>query len=183
MDLLLSCYPKLAPTLSSILATGKPTVNSLFGIGVAVLAGDFLFAQSVALLARLENLEVIKRVGQVVGDFADGEISQAELLFKTDLSLADYLDKSFHKTASLIAESCRCAAILSGCSPEITDAMYAYGRHLGLAFQIVDDVLDYTQSEQILGKPPGQDLRSGNITAPAHFALQVCGVRCVRCLE
>lgn len=136
-----------------------------------MLAGDYLFAQSCALLAQLESLEVIKLVSQVVGDFADGEISQRALLFKTDLTLEDYLDKSFYKTASLIAGGSRCAAMLSGCPPPVTEAMYQYGRQLGLAFQIMDDVLDYTQSAEVLGKPPGQDLRSGNITAPAHFAL------------
>lgn len=136
-----------------------------------MLAGDYLFAQSCALLAKLESLEVIKLVSQVVGDFADGEISQRALLFKTDLTLEDYLDKSFYKTASLIAGGSRCAAMLSGCPPSVTEAMYQYGRQLGLAFQIMDDVLDYTQSAEVLGKPPGQDLRSGNITAPAHFAL------------
>ncbi|KAL6782662.1 hypothetical protein ACKKBG_A07630 [Auxenochlorella protothecoides x Auxenochlorella symbiontica] len=156
----------------SSLRRGKATVNSLFGSRVAVLAGDFLFAQSSWFLAQLENLEVIKLISQVIADFADGEISQASLLFQTDITLDRYLDKSFYKTASLIAASCRCAAVFSDCSEAVKDAMYAYGKHLGLAFQIVDDILDYTQNAETLGKPQGQDLASGNLTAPAYYALQ-----------
>jgi all-trans-nonaprenyl-diphosphate synthase len=151
---------------------GKETVNSLYGTRVAVLAGDFLFAQSSWFLANLDNMEVIKLISQVIADFADGEISQAASLFDTSIDLPRYLDKSFWKTASLIAASCRSAAVFSDCSPEVKESMYAYGKHLGLAFQVVDDILDFTQSSEQLGKPQGQDLASGNLTAPAIYALQ-----------
>ncbi|KAI7837450.1 hypothetical protein COHA_008708 [Chlorella ohadii] len=151
---------------------GKETVNSMFGTRVAVLAGDFLFAQSSWFLANLDNMEVIKLISQVIADFADGEISQAASLFDTSIDLPRYLDKSFYKTASLIAASCRSAAVFSECSTEVKEAMYAYGKHLGLAFQVVDDILDFTQSTELLGKPQGQDLASGNLTAPAIYALQ-----------
>ncbi|PSC76152.1 solanesyl diphosphate synthase [Micractinium conductrix] len=151
---------------------GKQTVNSLYGTRVAVLAGDFLFAQSSWFLANLDNMEVIKLISQVIADFADGEISQAASLFDTSIDLPRYLDKSFWKTASLIAASCRSAAVFSDCSEEVKEAMYAYGKHLGLAFQVVDDILDFTQSSEQLGKPQGQDLASGNLTAPAIYALQ-----------
>jgi all-trans-nonaprenyl-diphosphate synthase len=151
---------------------GKQTVNSLFGTRVAVLAGDFLFAQSSWFLANLDNMEVIKLISQVIADFADGEISQASSLFDTKITLAKYLDKSFYKTASLVAASCRGAAVFSECPVEVKEAMYAYGKHLGLAFQVVDDILDFTQSTEKLGKPQGQDLASGNLTAPVLFALE-----------
>ncbi|KAL6745974.1 solanesyl diphosphate synthase [Haematococcus lacustris] len=151
---------------------GKKTINSIYGTRVAVLAGDFLFAQSSWFLANLDNLEVIKLISQVIADFANGEISQASSLFDTDVTLEQYSDKSFYKTASLIAASCRSAAVFSGVSPDIKEAMYAYGKHLGLAFQIVDDILDFTQSAEQLGKPQGQDLASGNLTAPIIFALR-----------
>ncbi|GAB4820112.1 hypothetical protein N2152v2_007158 [Parachlorella kessleri] len=154
------------------LRRGKATVNSLFGTRVAVLVGDFLFAQSSWYLAQLENLEVIKLISQVIADFADGEISQAANLFDTQITLEKYLDKSHFKTASLIAAACRCAAVFSDCTDEVKDAMYEYGKHLGLAFQVVDDILDFTQSSEALGKPQGQDLASGNLTAPVLFALQ-----------
>ena len=206
-------------------STGQTTVNSLYGTRVAVLAGDFLFAQSSWFLANLDNLEVIKLISQVRGredgeewrdeeggrgkfrndartrvlffpvlpfsafpsfavltpslppthqviaDFANGEIAQAAALFDTSTTLESYLDRSFSKTATLIAASLRSAAVFSGCDEATKDAMFEYGRHLGLAFQVVDDILDYTQTEAQLGKPPGQDLASGNMTAPAVFSL------------
>ncbi|GFH31084.1 uncharacterized protein HaLaN_30052, partial [Haematococcus lacustris] len=150
----------------------KKTINSIYGTRVAVLAGDFLFAQSSWFLANLDNLEVIKLISQVIADFANGEISQASSLFDTDVTLEQYSDKSFYKTASLIAASCRSAAVFSGVSSDMKEAMYAYGKHLGLAFQIVDDILDFTQSAEQLGKPQGQDLASGNLTAPIIYALR-----------
>lgn len=116
---------------------------------------------------------MIKLISQVIADFADGEISQAASLFDTDTTLQTYLDKSFYKTASLIAASCKSAAVFSDSEPHVKEAMYNYGKHLGLAFQVVDDILDFTQSSEQLGKPQGQDLASGNLTAPVIFALKV----------
>lgn len=164
---------------------GKKTVNSLYGSRIAVLVGDFLFAQSSWFLANLDNLEVIKLISQVIADFADGEISQAASLFDTSLTLDRYLDKSFYKTASLIAASCRGAAVFSECDEDMKLRMYDYGKHLGLAFQVVDDILDFTQSTALLGKPQGQDLASGNLTAPVLFALQdpVVGSRLTSLVE
>lgn len=153
------------------LRRGNSTVHSLYGTRVAVLAGDFLFAQSSWFLANLNNLEVIKLISQVIADFADGEIAQASSLFDVDITVDKYLDKSFYKTASLIAASCRSAAVFSDCTEGEKSKMYDYGCNLGLAFQIVDDILDFTQTEEELGKPRGQDLASGNITAPAILVL------------
>jgi all-trans-nonaprenyl-diphosphate synthase len=149
-----------------------PTVNSLFDNRIAVLAGDFLFAQSSWYLANLENLEVVKLLSEVIRDFAEGEILQSINRFDTDLSLDAYLDKSYYKTASLIANSAKAAGVLSEVSSEMADSLYHYGRDLGLAFQIVDDILDFTTSTEILGKPAGSDLISGNITAPALYAME-----------
>ncbi|MGK7940192.1 MAG: solanesyl diphosphate synthase [Crocosphaera sp.] len=149
-----------------------PTVNSLFDNRIAVLAGDFLFAQSSWYLANLDNLEVVKLLSEVIRDFAEGEIFQGINRFDTSLTLDAYLDKSYYKTASLIANSAKSAAILSEASPEVIDSLYNYGRYLGLAFQIVDDILDFTSPTEVLGKPAGSDLISGNITAPALFALE-----------
>lgn len=151
---------------------GKETIHTLYGTRVAILAGDFLFAQSSWFLANLDNLEVIKLISQVIADFADGEISQAGALFYCDLTLEEYLEKSHNKTASLIAASCKSAAVFSECTESVKVDMYEYGKHLGLAFQVVDDILDFTQSEEQLGKPQGQDLASGNLTAPTIFALK-----------
>lgn len=151
---------------------GAPTVNRKFGTKVAVLVGDFLFAQSSWFLAKLDNLEVIKLISQVIADFANGEISQQQKVFDTSMTLEEYMDKNFYKTASLIAASCKSAAVFSDCSQDVKDSMFEYGRHLGLAFQVIDDILDFTQTAEQLGKPQGQDLASGNLTAPVLFALQ-----------
>uniref|UniRef100_K3Z7X1 Solanesyl diphosphate synthase n=1 Tax=Setaria italica TaxID=4555 RepID=K3Z7X1_SETIT len=151
---------------------GKETIHQLYGTRVAVLAGDFMFAQSSWFLANLENIEVIKLISQVIKDFASGEIKQASTLFDCDVTLDDYLLKSYYKTASLIAASTRSAAIFSGVGTTICEQMYEYGRNLGLSFQVVDDILDFTQSAEQLGKPAGSDLAKGNLTAPVIFALQ-----------
>lgn len=103
---------------------------------------------------------------------ASGEIKQASSLFDCDTTLQDYLDKNYYKTASLIAASTRAAAIFSGVSSEVCDKMFGYGMNLGLAFQIVDDLLDFTQSTEQLGKPAGSDLSKGNLTAPVLFSLE-----------
>ncbi|MBW4680915.1 MAG: solanesyl diphosphate synthase [Microcoleus vaginatus WJT46-NPBG5] len=151
---------------------GIPTVHSSFGNRVAVLAGDFLFAQSSWYLANLDNLAVVKLLSEVIMDLAEGEIQQGLNRFDTDLSVEAYLEKSYYKTASLIANSSKAAGLLSEVSEELAEDLYSYGRHIGLAFQIVDDILDFTGSTEALGKPAASDLKSGNLTAPVLFALE-----------
>eukprot|EP00667_Euglena_gracilis_P008040 EG_transcript_8132 len=149
---------------------GAATAHQRFGTSVAILAGDYMFAQSSWYLACLENLTVIKLISRVIADFADGEVAQAGKLFDPSITMDDYLDKSFNKTGTLIAAACKSAAVFSEMSPNTCDLMYNYGKHLGLAFQVVDDILDFTQDSETLGKPAGSDLASGNITAPTLFA-------------
>lgn len=154
------------------LRRGVPTVNSLFGNGVAVLAGDFLFAQSSWYLANLDNLEVVKLLSEVIMNFATGEIQQGMSQFDPEVTIEAYLQKSYYKTASLIANSAKAAGLLSDVSRETAEHLYGYGRHWGLAFQIVDDILDFTGSTSMLGKPALADISSGNLTAPALYALE-----------
>lgn len=154
------------------LRRGVPTVHSSFGNRIAVLAGDFLFAQSSWYLANLDNLEVVKLLSQVIMDLAEGEIQQGLNRFVANLSIEEYLEKSYYKTASLIANSSKAAAVLSETSITLAEDMFNYGRHLGLAFQIIDDILDFTGSTEALGKPAGSDLKSGNLTAPVLYTLE-----------
>jgi len=156
----------------SSLRRGVPTVHSSFGNRIAVLAGDFLFAQSSWYLANLDNLRVVKLLSQVIMDLAEGEIQQGLNRFDSSLSIEAYLEKSYFKTASLIANSSKSVGVLSQLPEAMIDQLYDYGRHLGLAFQIVDDILDFTGSEDVLGKPAGSDLKSGNLTAPVLYALK-----------
>jgi all-trans-nonaprenyl-diphosphate synthase len=151
---------------------GVPTVHSLFGNRIAILAGDFLFAQSSWYLANLNNLDVVKLLSEVIMDLAAGEIQQGLNRFDASISIESYLQKSYYKTASLIANSAKAAGLISETSLEIAEHLYNYGRHLGLAFQIVDDILDFTSSTDTLGKPAGSDLKSGNLTAPILYALE-----------
>ncbi|WP_373529358.1 solanesyl diphosphate synthase [Nostoc sp.] len=150
---------------------GVPTVHSLFGNRIAILAGDFLFAQSSWYLANLDNLEVVKLLSEVIMDLATGEIQQGLNCFDASISIETYLQKSYYKTASLMANSSKAAGLLSEVSRETVEHMYGYGRHFGIAFQIVDDILDFTSTTDTLGKPVGSDLKSGNLTAPVLFAL------------
>ncbi|MEB3159437.1 MAG: solanesyl diphosphate synthase [Synechococcus sp.] len=151
---------------------GVATVHSRFNHRVAVLAGDFLFAQASWHLANLDDLEVVKLLSRVIMDLADGEVKQGLFRYDTGQSFETYLEKSYCKTASLIANSARAAGVLSEQGPHRLDSLYRFGRQLGLAFQVVDDILDFTGSDQQLGKPAASDLASGYLTAPALYALE-----------
>lgn len=150
---------------------GVNTVHNAFNNKIAVLAGDFLFAQSSWYLANLNNLDVVKTISKIIIDFAEGEIQQGIRSFDKNISMEDYIEKSFYKTASLIACSCKATILLSNNSFIESKGFYLYGKHLGLAFQIVDDVLDIIGTQEELGKPPGLDLQNGNFTAPLLFTL------------
>nr|YP_009398701.1 prenyl transferase [Kuetzingia canaliculata]ARW67887.1 prenyl transferase [Kuetzingia canaliculata] len=151
---------------------GIDTVHSAFNNKIAVLAGDFLFAQSSWYLANLENLNVVKTISKVITDFAEGEVQQGVKSFDSQITIEDYIEKSFYKTASLIACSSKAATMLNNRDKLIQNDFYTYGKHLGLAFQIIDDILDIVGSTKNLGKPAGSDLKNGNLTAPLIFALE-----------
>jgi all-trans-nonaprenyl-diphosphate synthase len=151
---------------------GIDTVNTLFDNRIAVLAGDYLFGQAAWYLANLDNLEVVKLLSKVIMDLPEGEVRQSLTRFDPDVSMEDYLAKSFYKTASLMSGSSKAAGLLSGVSEEVADRLFDFGRDLGIAFQIVDDLLDFTASAETLGKPVGSDLIQGNLTAPVLFALE-----------
>ena len=144
---------------------------------MAVLAGDFLLGRASVALARLRDPEVTELMATVIANLVEGEFMQLKNTAQdesrpvyTDETLAYYLQKTYLKTASLISKSCRSAAVLGRSAPEVIEASYAYGRNLGLAFQLVDDMLDYTVTEAEMGKPVGADLELGLATAPLLFA-------------
>ncbi|WP_320676579.1 solanesyl diphosphate synthase [Prochlorococcus sp. MIT 1300] len=151
---------------------GVKTVHSRFDSRVAVLAGDFLFAQASWHLANLDNLDVVKLLSRVIMDLADGEVKQGLFKYDATQTFENYLEKSYCKTASLIANSAQAAGVLSNQSDEKLHHLYNFGRQLGLAFQVVDDILDFTASDKQLGKPAASDLASGYLTAPALYALE-----------
>ncbi len=154
------------------LRRGIPSAHSLFGNRIAIQVGDFLFAQASWYLANLDNLEVVKLLSEVIKDFAEGEIQQEMNCFDSQFTLDSYLDKSYYKTASLLANSAKAVGVLSGCATSLQQRLYEYGRSVGLAFQIVDDILDFTSSAEDLGKPAYADLANGTLTAPTLYAME-----------
>jgi hexaprenyl-diphosphate synthase len=155
----------------------QPSANTMFGNKMAVLAGDFLLGRASVALARLRDPEVIELLATVIANLVEGEFMQLKntALDEKNPSWSEetityYLQKTYLKSASLISKSCRAAALLGECAPGVVDAAYSYGKNLGLAFQLVDDMLDYTISGAELGKPAGADLELGLATAPLLFA-------------
>lgn len=151
---------------------GLRALNSVLGNKVAILAGDFLLARASITLASLRDVEVIQLLSQVIEDLVSGEILQMSSTPDHLVSLDHYVRKTFFKTASLMANSCKAVAILGGQPREVSGLAWEYGRHLGLAFQLVDDMLDFTGNLQSLGKPALNDLKSGLATAPVLYAAQ-----------
>lgn len=161
----------------SISRRGSPSANLEFGNKMAVLAGDFLLGRASVALARLRNPEVVELLATVIANLVEGEFMQLKNTERdernpkwSEETLTYYLQKTYLKTASLISKSCRAAALLGNSDNVTVEAAYSYGRNLGLAFQLVDDLLDYTQSGKDLGKPAGADLELGLATAPLLFA-------------
>lgn len=162
---------------SAVTRRASSSANQAFGNKMAVLAGDFLLGRASVALARLRDPEVTELMATVIANLVEGEFMQLKNTAQdeskpvfTDTTLSYYLQKTYLKTASLISKSCRSAAVLGRSAPEVIEAAYAYGRNLGLAFQLVDDMLDYTVTEAELGKPAGADLQLGLATAPLLFA-------------
>ncbi|KAL4884999.1 isoprenoid synthase domain-containing protein [Aspergillus karnatakaensis] len=162
---------------NAITRRSSNSANIQFGNKMAVLAGDFLLGRASVALARLRDPEVTELLATVIANLVEGEFMQLKNTAAdeknpafTDETISYYLQKTYLKTASLISKSCRAAALLGHNTPEVVEAAYSYGRNLGLAFQLVDDMLDYTVSGVELGKPAGADLELGLATAPLLFA-------------
>lgn len=153
---------------------GGEAVHKLYSNKVAVLAGDYLLARASVLLARLENTAVVQIMATALESLVAGEIMQLKSPPKKLLEMESYLRKSYYKTASLICYACRSTALLGGFSygSEVATACEEFGFHLGLAYQIQDDILDYTGVASILGKPALADMDLGLSTAPILYAAE-----------
>ena len=156
---------------SANLRRGRETINSLWNDKISVITGDFLFAQASIRLGLLENTEIVKIYAKVLSDLCEGEIEQYSFKFNTNISWDYYIHKSNTKTASLFAALCKSAAIINSQDKKTIDQAKDFGTCLGIAFQIVDDILDFTSSKKKIGKEIGADLKQGIITAPTIFAL------------
>lgn len=146
---------------------GKPTASNLWGGDIAILVGDYIFAQSAELVARTGNLRVIKLFAHTLMSLCKGELSQNLSSFNPEQTRQDYFNRIANKTASLFATATESAGILSQAPERNIQALKTYGYNLGMAFQITDDILDFTADEEKLGKPIGSDLIQGTMTLPS----------------
>jgi geranylgeranyl pyrophosphate synthase len=156
----------------SAVRRGKPTVNAVWGEERAVLLGDYVFARAGEFAADTGNLRVIKIFSQTLQTISSGEIVQADDAFKLEQTRQHYLDRIAGKTASLFSLSTISGAILSEAPEASVKILRDYGFNLGVAFQIVDDVLDFVGNEEEMGKPIGSDLAQGTLTLPAMLLLE-----------
>ena len=152
---------------------GRPAANTRWGNSKSVLAGDWLYMQSFKIAVQERNFRVLDTLIELTQQMVEGELLQMEKLGKL-ITLEEHFDLIFRKTACLFSVCMRLGAILGGASPEQEEAAGSYGRNLGMAFQIVDDVLDLTASESVLGKPVASDLREGKVTMAVIHALERC---------
>jgi len=156
------------------LRRGNASANSLWGSEASVLVGDFLFSKSFSLMVRDGDIRILQVISEASTRLAEGEIQ--ELTKTSDLSLAEegYISIITRKTAALISAACRIGAILGGVSPEKETSMGDFGLNLGIAFQLMDDTLDYISDEKEFGKTIGIDLKDGKVTLPLIHTLRKC---------
>ncbi len=152
---------------------GRPAANTQWGNSKCVLAGDWLYMQAFKIAVQERNFRILDTLIELTQQMVEGELLQIEKLGKL-ITLDEHMDLIFRKTACLFSVCMRLGAILAGASPEQESALAKYGHDLGMAFQIVDDVLDLTASEDVLGKPVASDLREGKVTMAVIHALERC---------
>lgn len=152
---------------------GRSTANSVFGNAITVLTGDFLLAKAISMLAHNdENLRIVRVFADVTVSMAEGEVLQAAIAHDADIRVETYEEVIERKTARFLAGCCETGGLLGGADAEEALALRAYGHHLGMAFQIADDQLDFLGDPKKTGKALGADLRDGRVTLPFLHALQ-----------
>lgn len=154
------------------LRRGKPTIKHLYGNRVAMYTGDYILARALEVITTVNIPKVHHSLSKTLVKVVEGEIAQIEDKYNVDQDIKNYLRRIKRKTALLIATSCKLGAIASGVSQNQANQLYRYGYNVGMSFQIIDDILDFTASPEELGKPTGSDLSQGNITLPTLFAMK-----------
>ena len=153
----------------SVLRRGLPTVNSLFSHQVSVIMGDFLYTRALMALVRMGDLAIMKIVADVANELTIGEMRQLGAVDALEFSEDEYYSLIRAKTASLMSGACESGALCG--APDLREPLGQYGDRLGMAFQIADDILDYTENQSVTGKPGGLDLREHKVTLPLIAAL------------
>ena len=151
---------------------GKPTATALFNNASSVMLGDYMFANAAEFVARTENIRVIRNFAETLRVMANGELIQDMSAFEYSPDMQRYFDRIYGKTASLFATAAEGGAIVTGAPEDVVAPMRSFGEHLGIAFQIVDDILDFSATSEELGKPAGSDLLSGTLTLPALLYME-----------
>ncbi len=156
----------------SALRRGRDTANAVFGNAASVLVGDFLYSRAFQMMVQVGQMRVMQVLSSATNIIAEGEVLQLMNCHDPDVDEARYLQVIRYKTAKLFEAAAQLGAILAGASPEQEQALTAYGMHLGTAFQLVDDVLDYSGQEADTGKHLGDDLAEGKPTLPLIYVMQ-----------
>ena len=156
----------------SALRRGRATANAMFGNAASVLVGDFLYSRAFQMMVSVNRMRVLDVLADATNVIAEGEVLQLMNMHDPDLSVADYLQVIRFKTAKLFEASARLGAVLAGAETAVEEACADYGRSLGTAFQLVDDLLDYEGKSAELGKNVGDDLREGKPTLPLLLAME-----------
>ena len=151
---------------------GLPTVNAQYGNGVAILLGDYLFARTAGLIADIEDFRIDRLFSETVARVCEGTILELLSARQADVTVESYIDRISRKTACLMSSCCKGGAMIGGGSDAQVALLEQYGLNLGIAFQIIDDVLDYVGAEDVIGKPAGNDLRQGLVTLPLIYAMR-----------
>jgi len=155
----------------SALRRGRPTANAEFGNAPSVLVGDFLYTRAFQLMVQLDDMDILRHMADTTNTIAEGEVLQLVRAGNTDVSEAQYLDVITRKTAVLFAAGCYGAAALAGGDEAARQTYHDFGLNLGIAFQMIDDVLDYDGDPGAMGKNVGDDLTEGKATLPLIHAL------------
>jgi octaprenyl-diphosphate synthase len=150
---------------------GRPSTNVVWGNQTSVLAGDWLYMQAFQLALKERNFHVLDLLIGLTQMMVEGELLQLERVRKIDISEADYMELVDRKTASLFSVAARLGAVAAGADEKVESHLGDYGWNLGIAFQMIDDILDFTSRESILGKPVGRDLQEGKVTLALIYAL------------
>jgi len=148
---------------------GQLTVKAQWNNRVAMYTGDFIFARALEYITEIQNPEAHRILSYTMVEICVGEIIQIEDKFKLDQRLQDYFRRIKRKTALLISSSCHLGAVVSGADEKTANHLKRFGYYVGMSFQIIDDILDFTSSDKVLGKPAGSDLIQGNITLPILY--------------
>jgi octaprenyl-diphosphate synthase len=162
---------------------GRPSSNAIWGNHTCVLAGDWLYMQAFQMALRERNFHVLDLLIALTQMMVEGELLQLERIGKIDISEADYMQLVDRKTASLFSACARLGAMMGGAGEATEARLGEFAWNLGIAFQLVDDILDFTSHENVLGKPVGSDLREGKVTLPLIYALQDASAEERQCVD